>query len=337
MTAQDGTFSTQLWGNDNINPSNTLYAVTFRDFLGNEMGPILYSITGASVNLNTLGAASGTIPPVFVFGAVLLNPLGPQIVAQNITFTGTINPSTTAIFGSGVTTGSSLTVNNGSLVVSTNDAYLELFDNGFGIFVQAGGPRPLPLLAQSTLTLPDLTQHTSTPTSGFLLGAKPSNITASHIPSYGTSSNDGYVLDSGVTASGGNLGLLSFTSFLNWTNGTFNGALLPVGGGLSNNRSWPLPDFSPLNMSGTIASGTAVMTTALIASGAVGATVTVAASGVLATDVIAWSFNAAPAANPAELIVSAWPTAGNVNFQYANPTAAGITPNAATLNWKVIR
>ena len=64
MSSQDGTFTLPLWGNDNISPSNTLYAVTFRDFQGNEIGPILYSITGGAVNLNSLAAVSTTIPPV---------------------------------------------------------------------------------------------------------------------------------------------------------------------------------------------------------------------------------------------------------------------------------
>ena len=48
-------------------------------------------------------------------------------------------------------------------------------------------------------------------------------------------------------------------------------------------------------------------------------------------------YNAAPAANPAELVVSVWPTSGNVNFQYCNPTSGSVTPNAATLNWRVTR
>lgn len=73
------------------------------------------------------------------------------------------------------------------------------------------------------------------------------------------------------------------------------------------------------------------------AAGSCGTTVTVAATGVTTTDSISWAFNAAPAANPAELVVSSWPTAGNVNFQYCNPTAASVTPNAATLNWRVVR
>src|SRR5579863_4590953 len=82
MTAQDGTFSTQLWGNDNINPLNTLYAVTFRDFLGNEIGPVLFNLTGASQNLNSASPVNNVLPPVFsgagIAGAVLLNPSVPQ-------------------------------------------------------------------------------------------------------------------------------------------------------------------------------------------------------------------------------------------------------------------
>ena len=87
----------------------------------------------------------------------------------------------------------------------------------------------------------------------------------------------------------------------------------------------------------TIASGTVRMTTALIPTLTCGTTVTVSASGVTTTDVITWSFNAAPAANPAELVISSWPTANSVNFQYCNPTAGSVTPNAATLNWRVVR
>jgi hypothetical protein len=87
----------------------------------------------------------------------------------------------------------------------------------------------------------------------------------------------------------------------------------------------------------TIASGTATMTTAAIAAGACGTTVTVSATGVLTTDTISKAYNAAPSANPAQLVISAWPTANNVNFQYCNPSAGSITPSAATLNWRVVR
>ena len=91
------------------------------------------------------------------------------------------------------------------------------------------------------------------------------------------------------------------------------------------------------NVSLAIASGTATMTTAAIAAGACGSTVTVAATGVLTTDAIETSFNASVGANPGVLILQKWPTSGNVNFAYCNPTAGSVTPTASTLNWRVGR
>lgn len=90
-------------------------------------------------------------------------------------------------------------------------------------------------------------------------------------------------------------------------------------------------------LTGTVASGTATMTTGAIGSGACGATVTVSATGTLTTDTITYAFNAAVTANPGELTLRFWPTTGNVNFEYCNPTAGSITPTAATLNWRVVR
>lgn len=134
-------------------------------------------------------------------------------------------------------------VTDGSVVENTNDAYYLFKDNNFLIFLQAGGPRgDGGLLANSTLTLPDINEHTASSQSGGLLGAKYTDVTASHIPVYGTSTLDTYVIDSGVTASGGNLGLSACTKFLNWTSGSFGGSLLCPGGGLSGNRVWVLPD-----------------------------------------------------------------------------------------------
>lgn len=126
---------------------------------------------------------------------------------------------------------------------------------------------------------------------------------------------------------GGNVGVNNATP----------GQPLDVTGNVRSSTGFIVGAGSSPNVTQTIASGTATMTTALIGAGAVGATVTVAASGVATTDSIIWAYNAAPLVNPAELVISAWPTANNVNFQYANPTAAGITPNAATLNWRVVR
>jgi len=92
------------------------------------------------------------------------------------------------------------------------------------------------------------------------------------------------------------------------------------------------------NNTATIASGTASMTTAAIASGACGSTVTVAATGVTTSDVINVAYNsAATNANGGILILNKWPTAGNINLNYCNPTAASQAPTAMTVNWSVQR
>ena len=83
VSAEDGSFTTQLWGNDNIDPANIVYSVLFKDKYGNQMGPVLYSITGVSVNLDSLAATSNVVPPVlfsipnstrFYVGGTLLVP-----------------------------------------------------------------------------------------------------------------------------------------------------------------------------------------------------------------------------------------------------------------------
>lgn len=91
--------------------------------------------------------------------------------------------------------------------------------------------------------------------------------------------------------------------------------------------------FAPLK----IAAGTATMTTAAIASGACGSTVTVAATGVATTDTIEANENAAVTTPNGLLNLKKWPTSGNVNFAYCNPTAGSQTPTAATVNWRVAR
>jgi hypothetical protein len=94
---------------------------------------------------------------------------------------------------------------------------------------------------------------------------------------------------------------------------------------------------SNISNSVVIARGTVAMPTSAIGSNTCSATVTVAAVGVLTTDAIDWSYNAAVAVNPGELVVNTWATAGNVNFNYCDPASGGVTPVAATLNWRVIR
>lgn len=88
----------------------------------------------------------------------------------------------------------------------------------------------------------------------------------------------------------------------------------------------------------TIGKGTASMTTAGITTGACGTTVTVGATGVLTTDTISFARNAAATiGNGGGLTLNAWPTAGNVNFNYCNSAAGTITPTAMTINWTVVR
>jgi hypothetical protein len=55
-------------------------------------------------------------------------------------------------------------------------------------------------------------------------------------------------------------------------------------------------------------------------------------------DTIEWSHNGAvtPGTN-GSLVISAYPTSGNVNFRECNPTSTSITPPADSLNWSVIR
>jgi hypothetical protein len=95
LSAADGSFTVQLWGNDVLAPANTLYAVTFRDQQGNQVGPILYSIIGASANLNTLVATSTVVPPVLLAGQVLTSA-APTVVAGQVGLGSTTATTATA-------------------------------------------------------------------------------------------------------------------------------------------------------------------------------------------------------------------------------------------------
>ena len=60
-----GAFSVPIWGNDNIDPSGTYYGVTFMDSLGNQVGPVAFSVVGSALNLNTATPLASTTPPIF--------------------------------------------------------------------------------------------------------------------------------------------------------------------------------------------------------------------------------------------------------------------------------
>jgi hypothetical protein len=102
-SAADGSFTQALWGNDNINPANTIYNVTFRDNLGSEIGSFQYSITGSVVNLNSLAAVSSVAPPVLfsIPNSARFTASGTNLVAGDFVLTGWGAGATiTAIHGS---------------------------------------------------------------------------------------------------------------------------------------------------------------------------------------------------------------------------------------------
>ena len=119
-----------------------------------------------------------------------------------------------------------------------------------------------------------------------------------------------------------------------FANSGFAGTL--QSGTLTASRTYTFPDATG-TMSVTVASGTASLGTAAIPAGTCATAVSSANSNVLTTDAITWSFNAAPGTGWPSLTVQAYPTAGTVNFSVCNPSAASVTPAAATLNWRVIR
>jgi hypothetical protein len=98
QSAPDGSFTTSFRGNDSINPVNTIYDnVTYRDSLGNSVGPLQYSIIGASANLNTLVAATTTSPPVLTVGSGFTLLMIPPLVVP-FSATPTFNAATQSVF-----------------------------------------------------------------------------------------------------------------------------------------------------------------------------------------------------------------------------------------------
>jgi hypothetical protein len=91
-------------------------------------------------------------------------------------------------------------------------------------------------------------------------------------------------------------------------------------------------------MTRTVAIGTSTLGTTLIAAKTCSAVVTTQATGVIASDVISYSFSAAPSgAFTTGLVIQSYVTPGSINFLVCNPTENGLVPPAATLNWRVVR
>ena len=86
-----------------------------------------------------------------------------------------------------------------------------------------------------------------------------------------------------------------------------------------------------------IASGTSTLGNSLIGSGACATLVTSTAAGAITSDRIEWDYASAPATADGLLTLSAYPTAGNVNFKLCNPTAGSQTPSGLVVNWGILR
>jgi hypothetical protein len=102
------------------------------------------------------------------------------------------------------------------------------------------------------------------------------------------------------------------------------------------NQRITVPNAS-FTMGQSIFGGTITMTTAAISSGAYGSTVSVKASGVASSDTIEVTPNSQPSTTNISLRTICWPTPGNVNCAYFNPSASSVTPTAQTLNVSVRR
>ena len=94
----------------------------------------------------------------------------------------------------------------------------------------------------------------------------------------------------------------------------------------------------------TVASGAKVLGTTAISSAACATAQTDTATGVASTDAVTVNFNADPTSSTGYtpvttgmLTIFVYPTSNNVNFRVCNITAATITPQAVTINWRVVR
>lgn len=76
-SAPNGVFSGYVWGNDQIDPANTIYQVTFQDSLGNEIGPFNFYINGVNFNLDMATPLSILSFPIYTsLGFATGTPLG---------------------------------------------------------------------------------------------------------------------------------------------------------------------------------------------------------------------------------------------------------------------
>ena len=172
-----GAFTTNLWGNDSIDPANTIYNVTFRDFMGNEVGPVMFSITGATFNLDTAAATNTVLPPILVTTVIgkRLVPVGAAAYAgaDAAIVLGAGWGSTAAVSGAIGTDGAhSFTVtSNGTGIAANATIAITYKDGAWGLsplFLSmiTGGTGPIAPITYSTTTTVLTLTYNGTPIAG---------------------------------------------------------------------------------------------------------------------------------------------------------------------------
>ncbi len=100
--------------------------------------------------------------------------------------------------------GSSLTIDNGIIAITTSGAYISLAENGHVIYLQSGPNTTDDLSANVTLTLPNIGGQSGVAASGWLLGIQSGALGSGHIPA-ATTPDGGWMVDSGLIAPGGGI------------------------------------------------------------------------------------------------------------------------------------
>jgi hypothetical protein len=86
-----------------------------------------------------------------------------------------------------------------------------------------------------------------------------------------------------------------------------------------------------------VSSGSSRLPTVAVRASTCAAVITTSALGVASTDPIIWSYASAPTISEGQFILSAYPTAGNVNFKLCNPTQSPLASSGLIVNWRVVR
>lgn len=145
---------------------------------------------------------------------------------------------------SGLTTQTSIQINNGALLMTQNDTYIRMQDSNFNIFVQPG-PRSVPLAANSTLTWPDVNLGTSTPSNGYILAIRGADDATApgHLLFYSTGAM-GVMADSTIIGNGGNITLPTNSNSYRWINTVNSDQGVLSMAAITSNRAYLMPDAS---------------------------------------------------------------------------------------------